>query len=122
MYECWRWRSVRDVVLTRISLSKQGRIEAHRFHDYFESAEIFHWQSQRKTTPEKARGSAIVNQAKLGTRFHLFVRRERLLKGLGAPFYYCGLVHYLSHSGEAPMNVVWRLEHALSPELTELFL
>ena len=105
-----------------VTLNKQGKIEAHRYHDYFESEDVFQWQSQKATTPKKARGSAIVNQSRLGTRFHLFVRKDKLLNGLGAPFYYCGLVHYQGHTGSAPMNVTWRLEHSLSGELAELFL
>ena len=40
----------------------------------------------------------------------LFVRNERqTASGLTSPYWNLGLVDYLSHQGERPMGITWRL-------------
>ena len=51
----------------------------------------------------------------------LFVRKNKLERGKGAPFYYCGNVSYQAHEGEKPMSVKWLLDRPLSEELFDLF-
>ncbi|GAA2865765.1 hypothetical protein GCM10020220_063850 [Nonomuraea rubra] len=44
--------------------------------------------------------------------------RSKREEGLGAPpFTYAGPVQYVSHEGERPIRFVWRLKHALPPEV-----
>ncbi|MFC6525083.1 DUF3427 domain-containing protein [Nonomuraea rubra] len=84
------------------------------------SEELFLWESQsmlRSSTPTARRyvtGDSTV---------HLYVRRSkregpRGREGLGAPpFTYAGPVQYVSHEGERLIRFVWRLKHALPPEV-----
>ena len=104
-----------------VTLSKRGRVSEYRYHDYFMSKHLFHWQSQGKTTPAMSKGVAIVNQERIGAEFHLFVRKHRLQTNLGAPFYYCGPVKYREHQGAAPMNVTWELQTPLAEDLAREF-
>ena len=93
-----------------VTLNKQGSAAEHRYIDHWIDNETFHWQSQNSTTPESSRGKAIIEQAKLGTNIHLFVRENKLEAGKAAPFIYYGQVRYQSHSGSAPISVVFRIE------------
>jgi hypothetical protein len=90
-----------------VTLNKQGKAEEHRYHDYWIDEHTFHWQSQNSTTPASKKGREIIDHVKLGIEVHLFVREEKLKSGKGAPFTYFGRATYQSHTGSAPMSVVW---------------
>ncbi len=104
-----------------VTLNKQGIQADYRYHDRFEDASNFHWQSQRRTTPESAKGQNIINHERNGGNVHLFVRKNAKTKGKASPFIYCGRLTLKSHSGSAPMDVKFALETPLSAELFEYF-
>jgi len=104
-----------------VTLNKQGKIKDHQYHDYFTDQENFHWQSQKNTAPSGAKGKTIINHAANSSRVHLFVRKNKLEAGKGAPFYYCGDLKYLQHKGAKPMNVQWLLERPLGKDLYAYF-
>ncbi len=93
-----------------VTLNKQGKVDNHRYVDYWIDDNHFHWQSQRSTTPDKKRGKELINHQKFGLSVHLFVRENKLANGKSAPFVYHGPVAYESHEGSAPMSVVFRLD------------
>jgi SOS-response transcriptional repressor LexA len=103
------------------TLNKRGRNAEHRYHDYFEDAKTFHWQSQNSGVPTSGKGKRVVEHQKNGSKLHLFVRKDRLIAKKGAPFYYCGTVNYVSHEGEKPMSVVTLLDCPLSDVLLNEF-
>ncbi|MBK1681446.1 DUF3427 domain-containing protein [Rhodocyclus tenuis] len=92
-----------------VTLNKQGKAADHRYLDHWLDERSFHWQSQRSTTPEGKRGGEIISHEKLGVSLHLFVREAKLEAGKAAPFIYHGRVRYRSHTGSAPMSVVFEL-------------
>jgi superfamily II DNA or RNA helicase/SAM-dependent methyltransferase/SOS-response transcriptional repressor LexA len=92
-----------------VTLNKQGRIEDHRYIDHWVDDHTFHWQTQRKTTPDSKRGREIIEHQALGLSVHLFVRENKLRGGKASPFVYHGPVEYLRHDGSAPMSVRFRL-------------
>jgi hypothetical protein len=97
----------RKVHALLVTLNKQGKASEHRFHDYWVDEHTFHWQTQNSTTPSGKKGREIIEHAKLGIDIHLFVRESRLSAGKGAPFSYLGKVRYRSHTGSAPMSVLF---------------
>lgn len=92
-----------------ITLNKQGKAEAHRYVDHWIDEAHFHWQSQNSTTPSNKRGREIIQHEKLGLAVHLFVRDHKLQSGKAAPFVYHGKADYVSHTGSAPMSVVFEI-------------
>lgn len=110
------WQSGHVVVPSRkahvllVTLSKQGRAEEHRYHDYWIDDSTFHWESQNKTGPDTKRGREIIEHEALGISIHLFVRDTKLTK-LGerraAAFTYFGKVRYVSHDRSHPMGVTF---------------
>jgi hypothetical protein len=93
----------------------------HRYHDYFIDDRTFHWQSQKSTTPYSKKGRAVIEHKETGSRIHLFVRKNKMVGGRGAPFYYCGLVDYISHTGSEPVSVKFALETPLPARLVDMF-
>jgi superfamily II DNA or RNA helicase len=92
-----------------VTVNKQGKAEEHRYVDHWIDENHFHWQSQNGTTPGCKRGREIIDHEKLGLAIHLFVREHKLQAGKAAPFVYHGKAKYQSHSGSAPMSVVFEL-------------
>ena len=90
-----------------VTLNKQGKEQAHRYHDHWIDETTFHWQSQNATTPGSNRGQEIVGHEKMGVAIHLFVRDTKLHAGKAASFVYHGKVSYQSHTGGSPMSVVF---------------
>jgi len=90
-----------------VTLNKQGRAEDHRYLDHWVDEHTFHWQTQNATTPENKRGQEVITHEKLGISVHLFVRDTKLQAGRAAPFLYVGKARYQSHTGRAPMSVVF---------------
>jgi hypothetical protein len=98
-----------------VTLNKQGKNADHQY--YFKDGNTFHWQSQNSTSSTSGRGRRLINHKANGSKLHLFVRKNKLEAKLGAPFYYCGAVNYVSHEGEKPMSVIAGLDSELSEYL-----
>jgi SOS-response transcriptional repressor LexA len=92
-----------------VTLNKQGRAQAHRYHDHWIDEDTFHWQSQNATNPASKRGQEVTDHAAKGIDIHLFVRETKLGGGKAAPFIYRGRVTYQSHVGSNPMSVTFKL-------------
>ncbi len=93
-----------------VTLNKQGKAQDHRYLDHWIDEQTFHWQSQNATTPEGKRGQEIIQHEAKGIAIHLFVREHKLQAGKAAPFLYVGKARYKSHTGSAPMSVVFALD------------
>ena len=92
-----------------VTLNKQGRVQDHRYIDHWIDPQHFHWQSQNATTPYSKRGQEITEHEKRDISVHLFIREHKLKDGKSAPFVYHGGVTYCSHTGSAPMSVVFEV-------------
>ncbi len=87
------------------------------YHDYFISDELFHWQSQNATSSDSPKGKSYINQKENKKTILLFIREAvKDENGLVMAFIFCGTLNYLSHTGNKPMNILWRLNQ-LPPAL-----
>jgi hypothetical protein len=64
-------------------------------------------------------GRRYVNHVELGSTVHLFLRETKEAdRDLGAPPYlYAGTMTYVRHTGDRPMQVVWRLDRPLPADV-----
>lgn len=99
--------SERNAHILLVTLNKQGKAEDHRYLDHWIDDCSFHWQSQNATTPNSKRGRDLIGHRNRGITIHLFVRDTKLEAGKAAPFLYHGPVTYRSHTGSAPMSVIF---------------
>jgi superfamily II DNA or RNA helicase/HKD family nuclease len=83
------------------------------------SETLFQWESQSTTSAASPTGQRYRHHAARGSTVHLFVRETKVRDGdLGAPPYlYAGPMTYVSHTGDRPMRVIWRLSHPLPPDV-----
>ena len=71
---------------------------------------MFHWQTQNSV----ADGSEILNRyIKSSGRISLFVRLYKNENGKAAPYIYLGECDYVSHNGNKPVNIIWKLKHKI---------
>lgn len=111
-----------DEQILLVTLNKRNHNKEHRYHDYFKDSNIFHWQSQNRSTEENNSGLKIINHVVNQSSVHLFVRKHKLANKTAAPFVYLGKVTYKSHSGGGPMSVIWQMEESLPQHLVEEFI
>jgi superfamily II DNA or RNA helicase len=83
------------------------------------SPTLFQWESQNATSEGSRTGHRYIHHREGGSSVHLFFRDAKEADGdLGAPAYiYAGRGTYLSHTGERPMRIIWKLEHELPADV-----
>jgi hypothetical protein len=88
-----------------------------RYQDFAISRELIHWESQSTTTASSPTGQRYQRHAATGHHILLFSR----LSVEERAFVFLGPATYVSHVGELPMAITWRLEHPLPGDLFQQF-
>jgi hypothetical protein len=98
-----------------ITLKKSERLfsPTTRYNDYAISPWEFHWESQSLTREASPTGQRYIHHIERGSRVMLFVREENRRGGVTLPFLCLGFAEYVSHEGERPMAIRWRLHRAI---------
>ena len=83
------------------------------------SPSLFQWESQSTTSEASPTGQPYQHHRERGSSVHLFFRESKETDGdLGAPPYlYAGPARYISHSGDRPMRIIWKLDHELPADV-----
>ncbi len=94
-----------------VTLKKSERLfsPTTRYNDYAFSSWEFHWESQSLTREASATGQRCIHHAERGSRVLLFVREENKRRVVTMPFHCLGFAEDVSHEGERPMAIRWRL-------------
>jgi len=80
------------------------------YHDYAISEQLFHWQSQNSSRPDRGKGKGYIQHQALNKRLFLFVREQAKDEyGRTMGFVNYGEVDYVSHTGSQPMSITWKL-------------
>ena len=88
-----------------------------RYRDYAISPELIHWESQSTTTEASPTGQRYQHHQAMGRQILLFARADTNERA----FWFLGPATYVSHEGERPMAVTWRLKTPLSGDLFASF-
>jgi hypothetical protein len=88
-----------------------------RYRDYAISRELIHWESQSATRADSETGRRYRAHVERGTSVMLFAR----LRADERAFWFLGPAKYVSHQGELPMAVTWRLQWTLPGDLFAQF-
>jgi hypothetical protein len=108
-----------DLLFVTINKSEKNFTPNTLYDDYAISHELFHWESQSTTTESSETGRRYIGHDATGSRVLLFVREKKNsdLTGEAMPYRCFGFCHYMSHEGERPMKILWRLEKPLNAKL-----
>jgi hypothetical protein len=88
-----------------------------RYRDYAISPDLIHWQSQSVTRADSETGKRYCEHRARGTSVMLFAR----LRTDDRAFSFLGPADYVSHEGELPMSIAWRLQYPLPGDLFAAF-
>ena len=103
-----------DLLFVTLNKSEKDYSPSTMYHDYAISRDLFHWDSQSNTTAESKTGNRYVNHKHNGSEIALFVRNTRKDSYRNtAPYVFLGNADYVSHTGERPMSITWRLHNEI---------
>ncbi len=88
-----------------------------RYRDYAISRELIHWESQSMTPADSKTGRRYQQHVSQKSDVMLFAR----LRQDDRAFWFLGPATYVSHEGEKPMAITWKLAHALPGDLFSQF-
>ena len=88
------------------------------YRDYPISPRLFHWESQNATSVASPVGQRYLNGS---STVLLFCRIEHKGEYEIAPYVLLGPASYVSHEGECPMAITWRLNYPLPGDLFTQF-
>ncbi len=84
------------------------------------SPTLFQWESQNATSPDRGDRAIGTSTTASGARRSICSsgRPRRPTDELGAPPYlYAGPATYVSHTGDRPMRIIWKLDHELPADV-----
>lgn len=103
----------RELLLVTLDKSARSFSPTTRYRDYAISRELFHWESQGRTSVHGT-GRRYIEPGE--QTFYLFVRTDP-----EAAYAFLGPVEYLSHSGDRPIAITWRLRYPMPAALFEQY-
>jgi len=88
-----------------------------RYRDYAISRDLIHWESQGVVRADSDTGQRYQRHAASGHQIFMFAR----LDNKDRAFWFLGPATYVSHVGERPMAVTWRLQYPVPGDLFAQF-
>jgi len=113
----WMEASQADVFAFTLEKTPGHFSPTTRYQDYAISPDLIHWESQNATTEDGPTGTRYRTHHDLGTSVFMFAR----LSTQDRASWFLGPADYVSHVGERPMAITWRLRHQLPGDLFASF-
>lgn len=106
-----------DVFLVTLRKSETDYSPTTMYRDFAISPTLLHWESQSTTSIASPTGQRYLRHRELGSEILIFVRHHKA-GDLGAePYFFLGHADYVSHTGDRPIAITWRLRQAMPPDL-----
>ena len=113
----WMPNSKADIFAITFDKSDGSFSATTSYRDYAISPELIHWESQSLTGEKSPTGKRYQNHEVEGSDVYLFAR----LRNDDRSFWFCGGATYVSHEGERPMAITWKLDSNLPGDLYSEF-
>jgi hypothetical protein len=99
-----------DALFVTLKKSEADYSPTTMYRDYPISPILFHWESQNATSVSSPTGQRYLTGT---STVLLFCRIEHKAEFDTAPYAFLGPASYVSHVGERPIAITWRLRHAM---------
>jgi len=110
----WSESAQTDALFVTLKKAENDYSPTTMYRDYALSPELFHWESQNATAVASPTGQRYLHHSANGTHVLLLARETRATEWRGPrPFLCLGPAAYVSHQGERPIAITWRLRHPL---------
>jgi superfamily II DNA or RNA helicase len=104
----------RDYLFVTLSKTEKQYSPTTMYRDYPISTTLFHWESQSNTRVLSETGQRYIRHKDKGSTPLLFVRSHKKIEGKTQPYWFLGPVDYVTHRGEKPMAITWKLRVPMS--------
>lgn len=106
-----------DAFLITLKKTETDYSPTTMYRDFALSPTLFHWESQSTTSSTSPTGQRYIHHRQRGSHILLFVRESKT-NALGtSPYVFLGPADYVSHEGDRPMAITWRLRQAMPTEV-----
>jgi superfamily II DNA or RNA helicase/HKD family nuclease len=106
-----------DAFLITLKKSDRDYSPTTMYRDFALSPDLFHWESQSTTSAASPTGQRYIHHRERGSHILLFVRQTKT-NALGtSPYVFLGPADYVSHEGDRPMAITWRLRQPMPTEV-----
>ncbi len=106
-----------DAFLITLKKSDTDFSPSTMYHDYAISPSLFHWESQSTTSVDSPTGQRYLHHQERGSSILLFVRDQKTNEMGTEPYMFLGPATYVSHTGDRPIAITWRLDHPMPIDL-----
>lgn len=107
-----------DLFFVTLQKSEDEYSPTTMYEDYLICHDRFHWQSQSNTSQQSPTGQRYIRHHQMGYTPLLFVRETKSLpSGLSAPYHFLGPCQHVSHSGNRPVSITWKLQYPVPTRL-----
>lgn len=107
-----------DALLVTLHKNEKEFSPQTMYRDYALTPNLFHWESQNRTSARSVTGRRYQNHKTEGSHVLLFTReRKENESGHPEPFVFHGTARYVEHRGERPMAITWRLDEEMPADL-----
>ena len=106
-----------DVFFVTLRKSETEFSPTTMYRDYAISPELFHWESQSTTSVNSPTGQRYLNHTSRGSQVLIFTREEKENEFGTAPYLFLGPARYVSHTGDRPIAITWKLDQPMPPEV-----
>jgi len=106
-----------DAFLITLKKSDREYSPTTMYRDFALNPSLFHWESQSTTSSTSPTGQRYIHHRERGLHVLLFVRQAKT-NALGtSPYVFLGPAEYVSHEGDRPMAITWRLRQSMPTEV-----
>lgn len=118
----WNEPSQTEVLFITLKKTERHYSPETMYRDFAISPDLFHWESQNAASIASEAGRRYLGQRSNGVRILLAVREARKDSwGTTKPYVLLGPADYVTHEGERPIAVTWRLRTPIPAEIFEQF-
>ena len=109
------WRA--DAFFVTLKKSESDYSPTTMYRDYALSPDLFHWESQSTTSVASPTGQRYLGHASRGSHVLLFTREHRVDDLGTVPYTFLGPAQYVSHTGDRPIAITWKLSHSMPSDI-----
>ncbi len=106
-----------DLLFITINKNEEDYLPSTMYNDYAINSELFNWESQSTTGIETPTGQRYINDRSENHKILLFVRDSKMEHNHAKPYIFLGNAKYVSHKGEYPIQIVWKMDHPIPEKI-----
>jgi superfamily II DNA or RNA helicase len=106
-----------DAFLVTLTKSEADYSPTTMYKDYAISPQLFHWESQGRTSVASATGQRYLNHRELRSNILIFARTHNEDELGTSPYLFLGPATYTSHTGDRPIAITWKLHHPMPTDM-----